>query len=96
MTGNVVEVIIAGTTAQQLNTSGDYATAAVISAITPYIPSSGILKYVLINNLYYGQITVNQDTGAIRIGYTRKIADGNPASIPADMPVYIKETFVIN
>lgn len=96
VTGNVIEIIISGTTAQQLSTAGGYVTAAMISAIKPYIPSSGILKYVNLNNIYFGQITVDQNTGSIRIGYTRKISNGESENIPVGINIYVKETFVIN
>lgn len=94
--GKILELLITGTTTQEITIQSDYFTVATLPNIIPYIPASGILKYCIYNSSIYGQISIQVTTGQILIGYTRSISTGSSTNIPSGTPIYIKETFVIN
>lgn len=86
-----VKVKITGSPTVNLGTGTQYAYCGSAPDLKDLLLDS-IIKYIFIGSVYYGQLKLDKDTGAVQIGYTRSVNDSSTVSIPAGTEIWVEET----
>ncbi len=92
--GKVIGIRVRGTAPDALATKAAYVTVGTISALSSLMTKGNVIKYVNWGKFLFGQMQIEANTGAIKIGYTYNSA-GEAVNVPANQAIYVDETIFL-